>query len=56
MKIELHQIKIKDVVEGYINNDEEGVVGYGGKLNIRPKYQREYIYDDKHKTEVKNTQ
>ena len=55
MKIELHQIKIKDVVEGYINNDEEGVVGYGGKLNIRPKYQREYIYDDKHKIEVIKT-
>lgn len=55
MKIELHKIKIRDVYEGYINNDEEGVVGYSGKLNIRPKYQREYIYGDKNKIEVINT-
>lgn len=55
MKIDLHRIKIRDVVENYINNDEEGVIGYNGKLNIRPKYQREFIYDDKHKTEVIHT-
>lgn len=38
MKIELHKIKIKDIFEGYRNNNEEGVVGFSGKLNIRPKY------------------
>jgi len=43
MKIELKEISVKDVVEGYMNDDEEGVVGYKGKLNIRPKYQREFI-------------
>lgn len=32
------KIKVKDIINGYINNDEEGVVGYGGKLNIRPPY------------------
>ena len=37
MKIELHEITIREVYEGYKNSDEEGVVGYGGKLNIRPK-------------------
>jgi hypothetical protein len=45
MKIELHEISIREVVQGYVDNAEEGVVGYGGKLNIRPKYQREYVYD-----------
>ena len=55
MKIELHQIKIKDVVDGYVNNDEEGVVGYHGQLNIRPKYQREFIYNDKQQQEVIKT-
>ena len=44
MKIELHEILIKDLVEGYVNSDEEGVVGYKGLLNIRPKYQREFVY------------
>lgn len=44
MIIQLHSIKIKDVYKGYINNLEEGVFGYSGKLNIRPAYQREFIY------------
>lgn len=52
MKIELHRIKIGDVVKGYINNAEEGVLGYGGKLDIRPKYQREYVYNEKKRNEV----
>lgn len=44
MKIELHEISVREVAEKYIDNAEEGVVGYNGKLNIRPKYQREFIY------------
>ena len=55
MKIKLHEITIRDVKEGYINNDEEGVIGYGGKLNIRPKYQREFIYKDKQRDLVIDT-
>ena len=34
MDIKEQQIKIKDLVEGYVNNDEEGVIGYGGKTVI----------------------
>jgi hypothetical protein len=46
MDIMLHDdITVKDLVDGYVNNDEEGVTGFHGKLNIRPKYQREFIYD-----------
>jgi hypothetical protein len=52
MKIELHEIKVKDLVKGYVDNQEEGVFGYGGKLNIRPKYQREFVYKDKQRDEV----
>ena len=55
MEIELKKVKIRELVEGYINNDEEGVVGYNGKLNVRPKYQREFIYKDKQRDEVINT-
>ena len=47
MNIELHHIKISELVENFIDNDEQGVVGYNGRLNIRPKYQREFVYDDK---------
>lgn len=55
MKIELKEITIKDVSKGYINDNEEGVVGYGGKLNIRPKYQREFVYKDKQRDSVIET-
>jgi hypothetical protein len=55
MKIELHQIKIQEVVEGYIDSAEEGVVGYGGKLNIRPKYQREFVYNGHQRDAVIDT-
>lgn len=52
MKIELKEITIREVSNGYINDNEEGVVGYGGKLNIRPKYQREFVYKDKQRDDV----
>ncbi len=55
MNIELHDIPIRDVFDGYVDNDEDGVVGYGGKLNIRPAYQREFVYDGKQRDEVINT-
>ncbi|MBR3368361.1 DUF262 domain-containing protein [Candidatus Saccharibacteria bacterium] len=55
MKIELHNIKIKDVFNGYKDSDEEGIVGFDGKLNIRPKYQREFVYGDKERTAVIST-
>lgn len=55
MKIELKEISVKDVVENYKNDEEEGVVGYKGKLNIRPKYQREFVYKDKQRDAVIET-
>lgn len=55
MKIELHEITVRDVAENYVDNAEEGVVGYDGKLNIRPKYQREFIYKEKERAAVIDT-
>lgn len=55
MKITLKQIKVKDIAFGYIDNNEEGVYGYGGKLNIRPAYQREFVYKDKKRDMVIDT-
>lgn len=55
MKIELQKIKIKDVFDGYKDSDEEGVTGYGGKLDIRPKYQREFVYKDAQRNAVIDT-
>lgn len=55
MKITLEKVTVRELFENYSNKDEEGVVGYNGKLDIRPKYQREFIYDNKEKIEVINT-
>ncbi|MDY2841244.1 MAG: DUF262 domain-containing protein, partial [Candidatus Borkfalkiaceae bacterium] len=55
MKIELHEIKIGEVVDGYVDSQENGVVGYGGKLNIRPAFQREFIYKDVQRNAVIET-
>lgn len=52
MKIELKEITVKALFEGYKNNLEDGVIGYGGLLNIRPKYQREFVYKDAQRNAV----
>lgn len=39
MKIELRPVAIKDIYEGFVDNGEEGVYGYNGKLTILPSYQ-----------------
>lgn len=55
MKIELHEISIRDIVNGYVDLNENGVTGYGGLLNIRPKYQREFIYSEEKRNAVIRT-
>ena len=57
MNIELHEITIRELAEGYqdLSMLEEGITGYGGRLNIRPKYQREFVYDDKKRNAVIDT-
>lgn len=55
MKIDLHKIPIREVAAGYVDSAENGVIGYGGKLNIRPAFQREFIYKEKERNEVIRT-
>jgi len=55
MEIELHEILVRDVVNGYEDNNENGVVGFGGNLDIRPPFQREFVYNDKQRDAVINT-
>jgi len=52
MKIDLKEITIKKLTDGFVDNAEQGVVAYGGKLDIRPPYQREFIYKDKQRDAV----
>lgn len=48
MELKRTVIKIRDIVAGY-NNDilTHEVTAMNGKLNIRPKYQREFVYSDR---------
>jgi len=52
MKIVLKEITIKKLTDGFVDNAEQGVVAFGGKLDIRPPYQREFIYKDKQRDAV----
>lgn len=39
-------IKVRDLVDGYINDMTTGAVeAYNGRLNVRPAYQREFVWD-----------
>ena len=55
MEIELRKITVRELTEGYEDNEEQGVRGYGGRLDIRPPYQREFVYDDKKREAVITT-
>lgn len=45
MKTSQPDIRIGDLVNGYQDSGEKGVVAFGGKLNIRPAYQRAFVYN-----------
>ncbi len=55
MRIELKEITIKDLTNGFEDNEENGVIGYSGRLDIRPPYQREFIYKEKQRDAVIHT-
>lgn len=59
----LTNIKIRDIITrdvlgrvlGYVDKGEAGVTGMFGNLNIRPEYQREFVYPPKKREAVINT-
>lgn len=53
--MELHEISVREVFDGYKDKSEDGVVAYGGKLNVRPAYQREFVYKDAQRNAVIET-
>ena len=52
MKIELLDLTVRDIVEDYYDDGDDGVTGYGGKLDIRPPFQRAFVYDEKERNAV----
>lgn len=55
MNIRLVQIKVRDLFNGYKDNGDNGVVAYGGKLDVRPAYQREFVYKPEQQKAVIDT-
>lgn len=50
------KLPIRDLVKSYSEDDATSrVQGWGGNLDVRPEYQREYVYDDKKRDAVINT-
>jgi hypothetical protein len=48
------KITVRDLVSGYYDESEQegAVVGYSGKLNIRPAFQRNFVYGEKERNLV----
>lgn len=50
MNIEPIPVTIQELIDGYEEKGPDGIEGavaYGGRLDVRPAYQREYIDPDK---------
>lgn len=55
MKITERKVTIREISAGYIDNQENGVLGLNGNLDIRPPFQREFVYKDKQRDAVIRT-
>lgn len=55
MTIKQIEVTVGEITRGYVNNDEQGVRGYDGRLDIRPPYQREFIYNEREQQAVIDT-
>ena len=55
MKMKLEEITVRELVNNYQDDEEGGVIGYADRLNIRPQYQREFVYEEKQRNAVIDT-
>ena len=55
MNITQLDITVRELVEGFEDNAENGVRAYNGNLDIRQPYQREFIYNDEQREKVIET-
>jgi hypothetical protein len=55
MKISTPEITIKDLVKDYKDDGENGVVAYNKKLNVRPAFQRAFVYEPDDRDRVMHT-
>lgn len=56
MKIKKLRLRIGDLIQGFHEDSTTNkVTAWGGILDVRPEYQREYVYDEKKRDAVINT-
>ena len=56
MKIDMINVTVRDIIQGYSEDDTTSrVVAWNGILDVRPEYQREYVYADDKRDAVINT-
>ena len=55
MKMSLREVPVRELVAGYVDDGEGGVRGYCEKLDIRPPFQREFVYKGKQRDAVIET-
>lgn len=58
MKIEMRTVTVEELIHGYSDTsaqDGGAVVGFAGRLAIRPAFQRNFVYDDTQRVAVIDT-
>lgn len=55
MEIRLEEHTIREIFDGYKESADNGVIAFGGKLNVRPAFQREFVYKEKERNAVIDT-
>ncbi len=55
MDITLRKITVRELTAGYKDSLDDGIVAYGGLLDVRPPFQREFVYNDKQRALVIDT-
>lgn len=55
MKTERLNLTVRDLIKGFYDQKELGVTSMDGNLNIRPKYQREFVYKPEQQAKVIQT-
>ena len=55
MKIVHRNVTVRELTKGYKDDGDGGVIGYGGHLDIRPPYQREFVYSNQQREAVIRT-
>lgn len=56
MTINMIHVPVRDLIKGYYEDEKTSrVVAWDGKLDVRPEFQREFVYDTKQQEAVINT-